>query len=63
MPNIKCSHKSLNIDNSSKKNDIQKTLINFNFTSDEFLMIPFTFLYNENIGRPKLTEQKTHFSI
>ena len=28
-PNIQCSHAILNLDNSSKKNEIQKNLFNF----------------------------------
>ena len=28
-----------------------------------FLMIPLTFLYDEYIDRPKLSEKKTHLSI
>ena len=28
-----------------------------------FLMIPLTFLYDEYIGRPKLSEQKKHLII
>ena len=30
-PNIQCSHENLNLDNSSKKNEIQKKLFNFEF--------------------------------
>ena len=30
-PNIPCSYEFLNLDNSSKKNEIQKNLFNFEF--------------------------------
>ena len=30
-PNIQCSHETLNLDNPSKKNEIQKNLFNFEF--------------------------------
>ena len=43
-----------------QKNEFQKNLFNFEFS---FLMIPFTFLYDEYIDRPKLTEQKNPFDF
>ena len=30
-PNIPCSHETLNLDNSSKKNELQNNLFNFEF--------------------------------
>ena len=57
-PNIPCSHENLNPDNSSKKAKFKNS---FNFQIlrwTRFLMIPLTFLYDEYINRPKLTEQE-----
>ena len=58
MPNITCSRKTLNLDNSSKNTKFKRfrTLRGTNF-----LMIPLIFLYYEYIDRPKLTEQKNPF--
>ena len=41
-------HKILNLDKSLQNTKIET----------EYLMIPLTILYDEYIGRPKLTEQK-----
>ena len=58
MPNITCSHKTLNLE----KHEIQKKSFEFrtlrwtSFFND-------TTLYHEHIDRPKFSEQKTHLSI
>ena len=61
MPNVMCSHKILNLDNSSKNT----IFLIPNSTLDEFFSdtIPLTFLNHEYIDRPKLSEQKTHLSL
>ena len=62
MPNITCSHKTLNLDNSSKKQNSNFSEIRtLSWTS--FLVIPLTLLYEEYIDRPKKSERKTHLSI
>ena len=59
MPNITCSHKTSILDNSSKKTKIHKNLFIFQILHwTSFLVIPLTFLYDEYIDRPELTEQK-----
>ena len=59
MPNIPYSRKILNLDNSSKKTTLKKPIWIQTLRSTSFLMIPITFLFNNFINRPKLTEQKT----
>ena len=61
MPNIPCSHKISILDNSSKKPELKETLLISNSTLTSFLIIPLTFLYDEFIDRPKLSEQKNPF--
>ena len=46
-----------------QKNNDQKIFLILNSTLDQFLMIQLTFLCNEYIDRPKLSEQKNHLSI
>ena len=49
--------------NPRKKNEIQKIFLVSNSTLEELLTIPLTFLYDEYIDRPNLSEQKNHWSI
>ena len=57
-PNIPSAHVTLNLDNSSKKSKF-KSLFYFElYAGRAFSMIPLTFLYDEYIDRPKLSEQK-----
>ena len=60
MPNITCSRKTLNLDNSSKNTKLKRVRT---LRGTSFLMILLTILYYEYIDRPKLTEQKTHLNI
>ena len=62
-PNIPCSYETFNPDNSSKTAKLKKSFLSRNLRWTSFLMIPLTFLYDEYIDRPKLSEQKTHLSI
>ena len=57
MPNITCSHKTLNLGNSSKNTKLKKNVL---IPSGRrfFLVISLIFLYDEYIDRPKLSEQK-----
>ena len=60
MPNMWCSHKTSIIDNSSKNTKLKEISFKFRILRwASFLMIPLTFLYDEYIDRPKLSEQKT----
>ena len=55
-PNIPCSHKTSILE---KKNEFQNKSFQFRILrKTSFFMIPFTFLYDEYIDRPKLSEQK-----
>ena len=61
-PNIPCSHETLNLGNSLKKKRNWEKIFLFRFLRwMSFLMLPLTFLYDEYIDRPKLTEQKNPF--
>ena len=53
--------KCLNLDRCLEKNEIQKTFKIHTLLCTGFLLIPITTLYDENIDRPKLTEQKNPF--
>ena len=57
---ITCSHKTLNLDNSSKNTKFKKKLI-LNSTLDELFNDTTQFLYDEYIGRAKLIEKKNPF--
>ena len=54
--NLFTIHKTLNLDKSSEKNQIQEILNILRWAG--FLILPLSFLYDEYIDRPKLTEQK-----
>ena len=59
IPIITCSHKTSILDNSSKNTKVKQKHFYFQILGwTNFLMIPLTFLYDEYIDRPKLTEQK-----
>ena len=50
MPNITCSHKTLNLNNSSKKTILKKCFLFRTLCWTSFLMTSLTFLYNEYIS-------------
>ena len=58
MPTVRCSRKTLILDNSSKNAKFKKSFLIRFLRWTSFLMIPLTFLYDEYIDRPKLSEKK-----
>ena len=61
MPNIQSSLGNSVPDNSSKQSEFKKNIKFRILQWTSFLMIPLTFLYDENIDRPKMSEQKNPF--
>ena len=58
MSNIPCSHKSSILDKSSKNEILKKSFKIRILRWTSFLKIPLTFLYDEYIDWPKLSEKK-----
>ena len=52
---------NFNLDNSKKDAKLKKNCLISNSTLEEFLTTTLTFLYDEYIDRPKLSEQKKLF--
>ena len=56
-----CSPEILYLDNSSKKANFEKIFLMSNSTVDELFNDTLTFIYDEYIDRPKLSEHKKPF--